>query len=50
MINLLHKNITIHPLPEDERPYHFLGAIPQLVGEHFEVGEERKTLVNLKDY
>ena len=50
MVNLMHKGITIHPLPENERPYHFLGAIPQLVGEHFEVGEDIKELIPLKDY
>ena len=50
MINLMHKGITINPLPEDERPYHFLGAVPQLVGEHFEIGEDVKELIPFKDY
>ena len=50
MINLMHKGITIDPLPEDERPYHFLGAVPQLVGEHFEIGEDVKELIPLKNY
>jgi len=37
-------------LREEERPYQFIGAFPQIVGDHFEIGEERKTLVNLKYY
>ena len=36
--------------PENKRPYRFLGAIPQIVGEHFDINVEPTDLISVQNY
>ena len=50
MVNLHSDIFKVQIAPEKSRPYYFKGATPQLVGIHYEHGEEPKKLINIKDY
>lgn len=51
MINESINGITLSIPPKKNRPYKFLGALPQIVGKHYTLGgPEVKELISIEDY
>tara|TARA_R100000406_G_C3094722_1_gene120426 strand:- start:67 stop:1110 length:1044 start_codon:yes stop_codon:yes gene_type:complete len=51
MINESISGITLSIPPKKDRPYKFLGALPQIVGKHYILGgTEVKELISIEDY
>ena len=51
MINESINGITLSIPAKKDRPYKFLGALPQIVGRHYDLGgPEVKELISIEDY